>query len=142
MDGPDFADEVAVRLSNKFQQSCKKGDGPPIPNLGKVNRSAHFPIKLMETLTFALKQIDRDLFEKLRDGSLSLPQIIARIHLFQTGRTVAVLDDLRQDLHPSVLVKPSRYVEAAYEDMLLEKNLHKTAHKRGVDPAQLLESAK
>jgi hypothetical protein len=82
------------------------------------------------------------MFEKLRDGSLSLPQIIARIHLFQTGRAVAVLDDLRQDLHPSILVKPSRYVEAAYEDMVLEKNLHKTANKRGVDPAQLLESAK
>jgi hypothetical protein len=34
MDNPDFVDEVAVRLSNKFKASCKKGDDPPIPNLG------------------------------------------------------------------------------------------------------------
>lgn len=111
MDGKNsFADEVAVRMTSKFIESCAKGENPPIPNLGEENKSSDFQNQLIDSLIFVLKQIDLDMFEKLRNGELTLHQVVARIHLFQTGRTVAVLDDMRADLHPSLLVKPSRYV--------------------------------
>lgn len=47
---------------------------------------------------------------KLRDGSLSMLQVLARIREQQSGKTIVCLEDLKDDLHPSFLVKPSKYI--------------------------------
>ena len=44
------------------------------------------------------------------------------------------LDDMIPDLHPSLLIKPSKYVDAAHEDYVLEQRMQRTSLKRGVDP--------
>jgi hypothetical protein len=38
-----------------------------------------------------------------------------------------VLDDLRKELHPSVLIKPDRYLMAAFKEIELEDKLRRGA---------------
>lgn len=64
-----------------------------------------------------LRNCERDLFLRLRDGELSLSQVVSRIE----GRIGEYFDDMKNDIHPTLLMKPTKFAYAAYQDELQEK---------------------
>ena len=44
-------------------------------------------------------------------------------------------DDIKDDLHPSLLTNPSKYTQAAAQDQILEASLLKSAQRRGITQA-------
>ena len=109
-----YLNELQIRLCSRFYDSARNGDNPPVPNLGKPSLQKNLGAEaqvMQEQLVFALRNCDRDQFQKLRDGELSLTQVIARIYKEQTGVSLCVMDDLRGVISPEELAKePNKYL--------------------------------
>lgn len=72
-----------------------------------------------------------------------MPQCISRIEFeSKNGIKYTVLDDLRHDLDPSALRKPSKAIKMAYEEQVIEDRLLKNAKKRGIDEKELKKTAR
>ena len=98
---------------------------------------------LFYRVQFVLEHMDRDRYEKFRSGKLSMPQCIARIEAEnRNGLKYKVLDDLKDDLDPDCLKKPSKAIMMAYHDQVLEEKLIRGAKRRGIDPEFLKKTAR
>ena len=72
---------------------------------------------LFNKVQFVLEHMDKERFKAFRSGKLSLTQCIARIEAEQkNGLVYKVLDDLRDDLDPDCLRKPSMATTKAFEE--------------------------
>jgi hypothetical protein len=76
-------------------------------------------------LLLALSQADRDQFMKLRDGEITLSQLINRLQSQKTGKHRLCLDDLKPILDPEVFTKPEKDMLAAFRETMVERKLWK-----------------
>lgn len=53
-----------------------------------------------------------------------------------------MLDDLKHDLDPNSLKKPSKAIMQAYQEQVIEDRLLRGAKKRGIDPVILKKTAR
>ena len=60
----------------------------------------------------------------------------------RSGLQYKVLDDLRADLDPDSLKRPSYAVSKKYQEQVLEARLLRDAKKRGIDPIILKRTAR
>lgn len=63
----------------------------------------------IKELALYVRKADKDLFLKLKDGTLTLDQLKARIAERKTGLKYVVLDDLKDGLDP-------KFYEEVYQD--------------------------
>ena len=72
-----------------------------------------------------------------------MPQCVARLEEeSKNGVKYTVLDDLRHDLDPQALRKPSQAIKMAYQESVIEDRLLRNAKKRGIDPVLLKKTAR
>ena len=62
---------------------------------------------------------------KLRDGEITLSQLINKIEYQKDGKFHECLDDLRPILDPAIFIKPDKNMVAAFNDVMLEQKLWK-----------------
>ena len=87
--------------------------------------------------------MDRERYKAFRAGKLTMPQCIARIEgETKLGIKYTVLDDLRHELDPDALKKPTQATRMAYNEQVIEDRLLRGAKKRGIDPALLKKTAR
>ena len=63
---------------------------------------------LFYKVQYVIEHMDKDRYKKFRSGKLSMPQCIARIEAeSKNGLKYKVLDDLKDELEPESLKKPT-----------------------------------
>ena len=83
--------------------------------------------------------MDKERYKAFRSGKLSLTQCISRIEAeSKNGLVYKVLDDLRDDLDPDCLKRPTIATLNAFHEQQMEEKLLKNAKKRGI-PLEFLK---
>ena len=78
----------------------------------------------------------------LRDGKITLSQLVARVEQEHSGLEYKTLEDLMPILHPTVQEKVDKNMAAAFYEDELDKKLQQQAAKRGIDMKLLQDTAK
>ena len=111
-----MAQDTRKELSNKECKHCteaflgrsnKQYCSDQCATAARVNK--HRKNKTASGIRKYVRKADKDLFLKLKDGSITLDQLKARIAERKTGLKYVVLDDLKDVLDP-------KFYEEVYQD--------------------------